>query len=276
MTAENAIGLGALQGLTEFLPVSSSAHLVIVPALFGNGSPPLSFDILVHFGTLLSALVFFWQDVRRAADGLWRMARQPTQWRELYRDDPWSRMAVMIVLATVPTALIGVAGSKVFEPLFAAPSTACFMLFITAGLLLITDRALRHRSAEAEEQRPFPAHWAIVVGVAQGLAIAPGISRSGATLCTGVLLGLPRELAFRFAFLLMIPSVFGATLFEARDLAGEGVEWSYAVGALLAFVVGLAALWLLRSAVTRGRLWVFAVYCVVLAIVGLALLGGAT
>ncbi len=273
MTIDSAVALGVLQGLTEFLPVSSSGHLVVMPHLLprvlGGESPPLVFDVLVHVGTLVSAVAYMRADVWQVALGAWRLARAPGQSRVLWRDDPWVRLVMLIALSTLVTGVIGLAGGKVFEPLFEAPQVACVGLLVTAALLFAAHGLRREGKAEVEAHN-MPAVTALLVGLAQGIAITPGISRSGSTMCSGLLAGVSRDFAFRYAFLLMIPAVALAALKHVLEGGTGGIDTAMAFGAVASAVVGFAALAALRVLVVRGHLWVFGVYCVILAAYGLA------
>lgn len=273
MTIESAVALGVLQGLTEFLPVSSSGHLVVMPHLlpqvFGGESPPLVFDVLVHVGTLVSAVAYMRADVWQVIRGAWRLARAPGRWRWLWREDPWVRLVLLVALSTLVTGAIGLAGETVFEPLFEAPRAACVGLLVTASLLF-ASHALRREGKAAVEAHNMPAVAALVVGLAQGIAITPGISRSGSTMCSALLTGVSRDFAFRYAFLLMIPAVALAALKHVLEGGIGGIDAPMALGALASAVVGFAALAALRVLVVRGRLWIFGVYCVALALYGLA------
>ncbi|HOS95489.1 MAG TPA: undecaprenyl-diphosphate phosphatase [Armatimonadota bacterium] len=273
MTIENAVALGVLQGLTEFLPVSSSGHLVVMPhlmpRLFGGASPPLAFDVLVHVGTLVAAVAFMRTDVWQVIRGAWRLGKAPGRWRVLWRDDPWVRLVALIALSTLVTAVIGLAGGEVFEPLFEAPRVACVGLLVTAALLF-ASHGLRREGNAVVEAHNMPVVTALLVGLAQGVAITPGISRSGSTMCSGLLAGVSRDSAFRYAFLLMIPAVALAALKHVTEGGIGGIDAAMALGAIASAVVGFAALAALRVLVVRGHLWVFAVYCVALALYGLA------
>jgi len=273
MTMHNAVALGVLQGLTEFLPVSSDGHLTLMPhllpGLLGGESPPLAFDILVHVGTLISAAVFMRADVWQVLRGAGRLARAPRHARALWNSDPWARMAVLVTLSTAVTGVIGLAGGKVLEPLFESPRAACAGLLVTAGFLF-ASHAVRREGKVGVEAHNMRAGTALAIGLAQGIAIAPGISRSGCTISSNLLSGASREFAFRYSFLLMVPAVALAALKHIIDGGTGSVDAGAAVGAAAAMVVGFAALVMLRIVVVRGHLWVFGVYCVALALYGLA------
>lgn len=267
-----ALILGVVQGLTEFLPVSSSGHLVLAQALFGESfefkDMAVAFDLALHVGTLLPVLWFYRADLGRivrrvtSRDGFEGGVRT---W--LVDRHRW--LALMVVVGTVPTGLMGVLLKDRFENLFHDPQAVCGALLVTGALLLSTrwlgtgDRALRNLTL-----------WvALAVGVAQGLAITPGISRSGTTIAVALLLGLDRELAARFSFLLSIPAILGATVLVAKDgvVLPEGAALALAVGFVAAVTVGYAALVMLVALVRRGGLHHFVWYLWPVAITGLVL-----
>jgi undecaprenyl-diphosphatase len=245
--------LGLVQGLTEFLPVSSSGHLVVVPAVFGWDQPSLTFDLVLHVGTLVAVVVYFRSD-------LWTMARALVG-RGL--DAPAGRrLAGLVALATVPAALIGLAFEDSFERLFEEPAWAVGFWLVTAALLLGSERA-----GEGAPRRGLDARVAVVIGLAQAAAIVPGISRSGATIGAGLVLGLSREDAARFSFLLSIPAIAGAALTQVPDVASGQFDLTGSVvaGFAVAAVSGYAAVaGLLRFVRTRSLL-PFSLYLVVVA-----------
>lgn len=258
MSIPQALCLGLLQGITEFLPVSSSGHLVLVQHLFGLREPELLFDIVVHAGTLGAVLVMFRADllgmirdlrqIRPLQAGTWAAAGN--------RPGEGARLLWLLVLGSTPTALIGALFRDTFEGLFASAPTVGLALWAT-GLLLLWSRWARHWKMDL----PTPLD-ALLVGLAQGVAITPGISRSGATIVASLLRGLKPELAFRFSFLLSIPAILGAMGLEVFHLGAWQHDWQVLmVGFLSAFVVGCAALKILLAVVGRGRLFYFAPYC---------------
>ena len=208
MTPWQAILLGILQGLTEFLPISSSGHLVIVPYLLGWPDPGLLLDAMLHVGTLAAIVVFFWSD-------LWRLASAAVvSIRRRSLADPMARVAWAIVVGTIPGAVAGVLLEDVFERLFGMPRAAAAFLFVTALLLLISEYAGR-------ASRPLTAiSWldGLAIGLAQMLAIVPGLSRSGSTIAAGLLAGFRREDAARFSFLLGVPIMVGTGLYQVAKM----------------------------------------------------------
>lgn len=265
MTLWQAILLGILQGATEFLPVSSSGHLVIVPHLLNWPDPGLTLNVILHLGTLVAILAYFWSD-------LWRLLRAALlSLRTRRLDDPDARLAWAIVVATIPGAVLGVLLEDFFERLFGIPTAAAGFLLVTAALLLISEYF-------AKRELPITAmSWwhAVWIGLAQALAIVPGLSRSGSTIAAGLLLGYRREDATRFSFLLSVPIVLGGGLYQMYKLlrAGVGVVQLqiFGVGFLAAAVTGYLAITGLLMLVRRRSLWPFALYC---AIFGVLVLTG--
>jgi undecaprenyl-diphosphatase len=277
LTGIEATLLGILQGLTEFLPVSSTGHLSLVPVLFGTSSPTLAFDVALHLGTLVSTLVYFRTDVWRVLAGAGRMCRAVVRWEcaKVFADDQWARLASLIAIAMLPTVVVGLALRNATENVAETrPDVVAGLLLATGVLLLVVDRAERRGgdTAGARNTRGGVLQ-AAVVGTAQGIAALPGISRSGSCIAAGILAGLEREFAVRFAFLLMIPAVVAAVLLKAHDLGGSGGDLSTcALGVVAAALSGLAAIWLTIRCVRSRRLWVFGLYCIGFGILSLAVL----
>lgn len=265
-----AIVLGVVQGLTEFLPVSSSGHLVLFQNWFGLREPELAFDISVHVGTLVAVGLFFRRDIgailAALADFLKRMATGRAAWSEFAADGDL-RLAGLIAAASVPTALIGLGFHEIADRLFGSVRLVGLALMATCLLLLATRRSTVRQHTMAD----FSLATALAIGVIQGLAIVPGISRSGATIALGLILGLSRDTAARFSFLLSIPAICGAALIGAGELASGGGPplTTVALGTAVSAGVGYAALWMLVYIVRRGRLHLFAPYCALVGILAL-------
>lgn len=250
-----AIVLGLLQGATEFIPVSSSGHLVLVPWLLGWDSPGLVFDTVVHWGTLVAVLAYFWRDwlelIRAWFRGLVRW-----DWR-----DPLARLVWLLILGSIPAAVLGFLFEDFFESLFGEPAWVALFMLVTAVLLTLGE-LLGKRSRKLADLG-----WldAVLIGLAQASAIAPGISRSGATISTGLFRGLDRDVAARFSFLLATPIILGAGLFKLTDLGvmadPAGQIPALVVGFLAAAVAGYVCIWGLLRYLQRGRLYPFAIYC---------------
>ncbi|GAB4263292.1 MAG: undecaprenyl-diphosphatase UppP [Deferrisomatales bacterium] len=245
----HSVLLGLLQGLTEFLPVSSSGHLVLAQSLIpGFHQPGVVFDVLLHAGTLLAVLVYFREDVAALLACLGPRG-----------DTVHRRLLGLLVVATVPTGVIGVAFKDSLETLFHAPRAAAGALLVTGALLWASEALARPR----DPLERFGASRAVTVGVVQGLAIVPGISRSGSTIATAALLGVRGEDAARFSFLLSIPAILGAVVLESPHLRGlDGAQAaSYLPGVAAAFVAGLWAIRFLMGAIRKRRFRWFALYC---------------
>jgi undecaprenyl-diphosphatase len=268
MSPLHAAILGLVQGATEFLPVSSSAHLVLVPTWLGWQNPPLSFDVALHLATALALIVCYWRDLVRLLVGaaVWfisRLRRQPCP--EAHAEG--AHLAGMVALASIPAAIAGVLLKDVFEKAFENPTGVAVCLLVTGVVLIAGQRWSVRFAGEAVER----VGWkdALVIGTAQAVAILPGISRSGSTIVAGLGRKLSRDDAPRFAFLLAVPAILGAGAVHAKELlatasatgAHEVGPAALALGTLVAFATGLLAIRLLLALVRRGRLFVFAFYC---------------
>jgi len=244
-----AIILGITQGLTEFLPVSSSAHLVLVPWLFGWSDPGLAFDVALHLGTLLALLVYYWRDWLAMAASL------------VTGDRGERRLLLLLIAASVPGALIGLAFEKQAETTFRSP----ILIGVAMGLLGIALWLADKYGPSRRSVGDLTLLDAIFIGFSQALAIVPGVSRSGATIAMGRILGIERPDAANFSFLMATPIIAGAGLFEARKLVAVGLDAEVFWGFTAAAVFGLLAIaGLIRY--VRGRTYqVFAWYRVALA-----------
>lgn len=246
--------LGALQGLTEFLPVSSSGHLVLMQSYMGIDEPVVFFDVLLHIGTLGAVLVFFNKEVaaicRDSVAALFR--------RKPIGELPHAWMMLMILLGSVPAGVVGILFEDIFETLFASPfSVGCFLL--GTGLLLYRTRGINLGIKTVGQMTKYDA---VIIGLAQAMAITPGISRSGATIAVALFLGLERETAVKFSFLLSVPAIAGAMLLKSFSVTRMTVGMpDYAAGLTSAFVIGLLSLIWFVSIVKRGKLDYFAYYC---------------
>ncbi|WP_022665520.1 undecaprenyl-diphosphate phosphatase [Desulfospira joergensenii] len=264
MEIYQGIILGILQGLTEFLPVSSSGHLVLGQLYLGIKESMLSFDISVHMGTLAAVLVVYFSDIRtmvRSMAGFTvrLLRRQPAF--HLLKEDPNLKMAWLIIIGSVPTALIGLALKKVEHILFTSSLIVGFMLILT-GTVLWVSRHFYHDPG-AHDSR-FDAKRALFIGIIQGLAVIPGISRSGSTIAAGMFAGFDRSMAAKFSFLLSIPAILGAQILsikETLNTTGLSIDPVTVCGTIASFLTGLGALTLLLKLVHRGKFHLFAPYC---------------
>ncbi|MGD9188021.1 MAG: undecaprenyl-diphosphate phosphatase [Desulfobacteraceae bacterium] len=257
-----AVVLGVVQGLTEFLPVSSSGHLVLFQHLFGLVEPELLFDISVHVGTLLAVLVVFYRDIFQILGALVRLpglVRSAGGWDALFTGHPEIRLLAMIVAGCIPTALLGILFAKVAEQLFGTVWLVGAALLVTGTFLWFTQR----QKSNGRPIRQMRLKDALIIGLIQGLAIIPGISRSGATISAALYLGVDRELAGRFSFLLSIPAILGALVLglDSEAFHTDLPMGTIVLGSLAAAFVGYLALVVLLKMVKKGQLHRFAPYC---------------
>ncbi|GII65991.1 undecaprenyl-diphosphatase 2 [Sphaerisporangium krabiense] len=253
MDALQAIVLGVVQGLTEFLPISSSAHLLIVPRLFGWSDPGAAFTAVIQLGTMLAVVIYFWRDITRI---LWTWLR--SLWTPELRGEMDARMGWYIGLGTIPLGLLGV----VFKDAIEGPARNLWLnatvLIVFGLLLLLAEQVGRQRTAiESLTLRD-----GLIIGGFQALALMPGASRSGSTITGGLFLGFTREAAARYSFLLSIPAVVLSGLFEMRDIgAGGGPDpVPTLIATVVSFAVGYASIaWLLRY-ITRHSMMIFVTY----------------
>jgi len=264
MSLWHALLLGILQGATEFLPVSSSGHLVLVPWALGWPDTSLLYDTVVHLGTCVAVIVYFWRDLVELVRGAWRGLTRK-------RRGPEDDLGWLLILSAVPGAIIGFLLEDLFEALFARPPYAAGFLLITGALLYISDR-LSRRERTMDSIRWPDALW---IGLAQAVAIAPGLSRSGMTMSTGLFRRLDRETAARFAFLMSVPIVLGAGALQVVKALGagtlQGATLEIVLGFVAAAISGLLAIGLLLRLVRQHSLKPFAYYCWAAGIAGLIL-----
>ena len=261
MDTTTSILLGIIQGLTEFLPVSSSGHLVLFQNLFGFREPELLFDAGLHLGTLFAVCLYFRADLKKMIQETWRFVTDPAQGRTRpggLAAAPHALLSLWVLVGTVPTALIGLTFRSTFEGFFGSLPVVGAMLLCT-GTLLVIPRFLVGRGFGRDR---VGLGAALAVGIAQGLAITPGLSRSGTTIVCGLVWGLQREVAARFSFLLAIPAITGALLLQLTDIESGNVGLlPWVSGFLASSLVGLLALKILMGMVRRGNLFYFAPYC---------------
>ena len=240
-----SILLGIIQGLTEFLPISSSGHLVIFQKLLGITKGQLTFNIFLHFGTLIPVLIIFWDDIRDII--LLKKSKKHLIW--------------LILIGTIPTGMIGILFEDFFKGLFSSVTNTGYMLLVTGTLLLIAEK-LSNSKRNIDE---FKTSNSVIVGIAQGLAIIPGISRSGSTIVASLLQDLNREEAARFSFLLSIPAIGGAGILELKDaitIGLSGISWiAIITGTLASAIAGYIAIKYLLHILKNGSLVVFSYYC---------------
>lgn len=253
-----AIVVGIVQGLAEFLPISSSGHIVLTQFLLGMESSGILFEIALHVGTLLSVLVFFRKQLWRMTMSLWR--------KDLGEERKWIGL---LALATVPAVLLVLTPlGGLFESAYENPVLVSGLLLVT-GSLLLAPKVIKAKSKELTWKT------ALVMGIGQAFAILPGISRSGSTITAGLLSGVKAEKAAEFAFLMSIPAIVGAVLKEKDAFAqlSSDLVLPYALGALAAFLSGLFAVYLVLGAIRRGKFAYFAYYCFAAGILGMIWFG---
>jgi len=284
MTWWEALLLGLVQGLTEFLPVSSSGHLVLGQYLLGIQEPGITFEVFTHFGTTMAIITVYWKRigiiVRDGLAGmrdrsLWGTALKPGRIEreegEVGTDASRAaslRLVLFVLISIIPTGLVYVLAKDYLEAAFADPRLVCVMLLVTGTLLLL----LRLRPNPDGTLSPLKA---AVIGLAQGSAMIPGISRSGATICTAIYQNTSRKEAADFSFLMLLPVILGATMLETLDLfeTEEAINWGpLLLGTVVAYGAGVWAIRVVLDFVQRGNLFYFAFYCYTVGLLGLLLI----
>ncbi|MBD3286598.1 hypothetical protein GF359_08500 [candidate division WOR-3 bacterium] len=262
--------LGIVQGLTEFLPISSSGHLLLGEKLFGIEHEALAVTVSLHVGTLIASVVFMARRIGRLFADMFASEKER-------RKDGW-RLVLYLVIASIPAALVGLIAADYVESVFTDKPIYVAFFFVGTGALLLATRWGR------DSERGFGLSDAILVGIAQAVAIMPGFSRSGLTIATALLLGIASLKAFNFSFLLSIPAIAGAALIQLLDLikisdeTGIGVDSVFAsplpgiMGFVSSAAVGFFALWALKRVVISRRFWMFSFYCFGIGLVSLVLL----
>jgi len=256
MSSLEAVILGLVQGLGEFLPISSSAHLILTPWLFGWKDPGLVFDVALHIGTLVAVLAFFWRDwIVLAKDGL------------TGRRTPAGRMFWHLVVATIPGAAFGLMFEDYISTVFRNPALIGVMLIVMGVILYLVDR---YAPAGKGMDR---VGWkeSVWIGVSQAFAMIPGVSRSGITITAGRALGLNRETSARFSFLLSTPIIVGAGLMQARNLTPADFNLPFITGVLVSAAVGYLSIKFLLRFLVANNFFIFVVYRFILGSVVIAL-----
>ncbi len=286
MSILEALLLGFIQGVTEFLPISSSGHLVISQHLLGVEEPELLFDIILHVGTLIAVIAYYWADIREVVSGLFRGVKDFVRTRSVERlaEPQGARLAVLTLVATVPTGIIGLFIEKLVDPPEGAEPfiTAQVVagLLIVNGFILFTNRFLG--KTKPEERKSTWSLWnitpavAIGIGIAQGIAVTPGFSRAGLTITIALALGILRVQAARFSFLISIPAILGALVlkFDLTMFTEASTEQlvAFGAGALTAAAVGYVSILVLVEMLKKARFHHFSWYCWVVGILGVVFL----
>ena len=273
MTFLEAILLGILQGLTEFLPVSSSGHLVLAQQFLGLKEPLVFFDVMLHVGTLAAVLVAYRDAIGRLVVGGLSALGNTQLWRHPSRtlnNSPDLKFIWLILLGSIPTGVIAVVFKSELESFFDEVRLVSVMLILTGAILQLP----RFRQEKADNHENSGHHlktWhAPLIGIAQGCAITPGISRSGTTISLALFLGIPAKTAAEYSFLLSIPAILGAVVLKVRDVGDTAIPLHIVGGGMLAsFIVGYIALRFLLVVLNRGKFSVFSYYCIALGVVSL-------
>ena len=250
-----AILLGVLQGITEWLPISSSGHLALAQNIFGL-DVPVVFDIFIHIGTLAAVCIFYRKDIFSILKSLARFDLKSKE----------TKLALLIIAAMIPTAIIGFAFKPFFESMFSSNVLIGIALILTGIILYVASKARL-------SNKPLSLVPALLIGIFQGIAVAPGISRSGSTISAGLLQGINAKEAARFSFLLSIPAVIGATIFEDKDAAimiDPTVFLPYVIGAAVAATVGYFSIKFLLRLLEERKFHLFAYYCWLVGIFAIA------
>lgn len=255
MTVLQSIILGIVQGLGEFLPISSSAHLVLIPWLFGWQDPGLTFDVALHMGTLLAVIIYFWRDWVSMLKGA--ISRKPSYEKRIF----W-----YLVIATIPGAAIGLALESKAETVFRSPLLIGVMLIVMGILLYLADRRRQLRTMDTMTLSD-----AILIGLSQALAIIPGVSRSGSTMTVARWLSLTREDAARFSFLMSTPIITGAGVLSMRDLSISDINTAFIIGVVTSFIIGLLSISFLLRYLKTSNFKIFVGYRFILGAIVIAL-----
>ncbi len=258
----DSIVLGFIQGLTEFFPISSSGHLVLFQKLLGLEKHNVAFDVIVHLATLLSVITIFFKTLQWIFNDIYKASTELKMTKGLH-------LTLLIGLGSLPTALIGLSFKDTFHSFFNSLTATGFFFLTTGILLFLTQWIPKYHSQNIssphtlseEDHKSLNIKKSLLVGIFQGLAIAPGISRSGATIAGGMLIGIRPKMAVVFSFLLSGPSILGATLLELKDVDWASVDkWVLISGFVTAYFTGVFALMALLKIVNRGRFDLFAYY----------------
>ncbi len=268
MNPLSAAILAIVQGLTEFLPVSSSGHLVLGEALlnshsFGNS---IAFELTVHLGTFLAVLVIFWKDILNLIGIFATRLVKPGSWSSEYKQNDEFRLTIFMIVAMLPAAIVGLLLRDQISDLFSEPFMVSIALLFTGSILLATKYF-------PKSNKPITMWRALLIGLAQAVALLPGISRSGSTISMALGLGIKQEQAARFSFIMVLPLIIAATALEFIDLLKVGISSDEVsillIGLVISFVVGILSLKWLLQLLKSGKFHYFAWYCYSVAIIGL-------
>ena len=268
MNIFESIILGLIQGLTEFLPVSSSGHLVLVSSMFGLDSGNITFEVFLHFATFLAVVVFFFREIAAMAGAPFEYALQGKRSAEV---SSRLKYILLIIIGTIPAVIVGLKFKDRIEEAFGSPFLTGIMLIVTSIILFLTLLAKPRR----EKLNIIDS---IIIGLAQAAAILPGISRSGSTISTAMYLGVDKQTAFNFSFLLSLPAILGAFILKLKDALEAGIPSGqlvlYLAGMITAFISGYICLVVLRKIVIAGKFAYFGIYTLIIGILTIILSHG--
>ncbi len=253
--------MGAVQGLSEFLPISSSGHLALLPHILGVETG-LAFDTVLHIGTLLAIFSFFWKDIMNLIKGFLLSLIDLTEGFDTFKkgltEVPEKRFSWLIIIGTIPTGILGILLKDAIENTFRGTAFIGFFLIVTGLILYYSER---HSSGNITVSN-MSFTQSVIIGICQGLAVLPGISRSGATIASGLCLGLEREYAARYSFLLSIPAVLGAGLIQIKDITTIDAPLTVLLAGFVSSIIfGYLAIKLLMKMIKGWSLDIFAYYC---------------
>ncbi|NLV75544.1 MAG: undecaprenyl-diphosphatase UppP [Tissierellia bacterium] len=261
MTLIQAITLGIFQGISEFLPISSSGHLVILQHFFGIKEGNLFFTEMLHFGTLISIVIVYFNDIIKIIVEFFKMLGSGIKNKKFKIVNDYQKLALLIIIGSIPTAIIGFLFEDFFKKLYSSSILPIGVAFLITGLLLWIANKKPH---ENKKVRNMTILDSLTIGIFQGIAIIPGISRSGSTIVAGLLRGLDRSLATEFSFLLALPATFGAGLFGITDVIKTGstavIDGPLIIGILLSTIVGVFAIKFLIKMLKKDKLHYFSYY----------------
>lgn len=268
MTLVQAIVLGVFQGIAEFLPISSSGHLVILQHFFGIKEGNLFFTEMLHFGTLISIVIVYFNDIIKIIVEFFKMLGTGIKNKKFRITNGYQKLALFIIIGSIPTAIIGLLFEDFFENLYSSSLLPIGIAFLVTGALLWIAN---NKSYESKNVREMTVLDSLIIGTFQGIAIIPGISRSGSTIVAGLLRGLDRSLATEFSFLLALPATFGAGLLGIIDVIKTGSETTFdgplIVGILLSTIVGIFAIRFLIKMLKKDKLHYFSYYLWIIGII---------
>ena len=260
---KESILLGIIQGATEFLPVSSSGHLVLIPALLNLPLPNLSFTMGLHLGTFFSLIVYFFKDILNLFKGFFSIFKKERSSEEVFN----LKLLGFIIVAVIPASIFGVIFSDQVDLLFSSPKTVSYLFLITAFFLFLASFFSNRSTREFTE---INVKDAVSVGIFQIISLLPGVSRSGSTITGGVVSGLKQEDASKFSFLVAIPIILGSSLLEISSGSfGAFTVGNLLIGFFVSFVVGLISLFVFFPLIRKTKFYIFAIYCLILSIFGI-------